>query len=133
MDMQPEWFAGRLRELRARAGLSQQQLADKAGLKVGGIRDLEQGRRIPGWDTVLALCTALNVGCDAFTQEPGDLPPPTPGRPRKKPEALTADVGKPPAPSPDAAEAAGAVGPAAMAARKKAERKKPARKRRKGK
>jgi transcriptional regulator with XRE-family HTH domain len=83
--MQPEWFAGRLRELREKAGLSRQQLADKAGLKPGGVRDIEQGRRIPGWDTVLALCQALGVDCSAFTQEPGELPPPAPGRPRKLP------------------------------------------------
>lgn len=81
--MQSEWFAGRLRELREKAGLTQEALADAAGLKVGGIRDLEQGRRIPGWDTVLSLCKALGVGCDAFTEEPGELPPLTPGRPKK--------------------------------------------------
>lgn len=92
--MNPDWFAGRLRELRDKAGLTQQGLAIAAGLKVGGIRDLEQGRNIPGWDTVLALCQALGVACDAFTQEPGDLPTPMPGRPRKQ---AVADAGSNPA------------------------------------
>jgi DNA-binding XRE family transcriptional regulator len=58
-DMKAEWFGGRLRELRAAAGMDRQQLADAAGMKAGGIRDIEQGRRLPGWETVVALCVAL--------------------------------------------------------------------------
>ncbi len=81
--MNPEWFGSRLRELREQAGLSRQQLADKAGLKIGGIRDLEQGRRSPVWETVLALCQALAVDCSAFTEEPVSREAPGPGRPRK--------------------------------------------------
>ncbi len=88
--MKPEWFATRLRELRDQAGLSRQELADKAGLKLGGIRNLEQGVRLPAWDTVLALCQALGVDCSAFTQEPGDLPAAGPGRPRKPDATETA-------------------------------------------
>ena len=86
--MKPEWFAGRLRELREQAGLSRQQLADRAGMKSeAGIRNLEQGIRRPSWDTVLALCQALGVSCDAFTRPPGELPPPRVGRPRKAADA----------------------------------------------
>jgi transcriptional regulator with XRE-family HTH domain len=86
--VKPEWFAGRLRELREQAGLSRQQLADRAGMKSeAGIRNLEQGIRRPSWDTVLALCQALGVSCDAFTQPPGELPPPRVGRPRKAADA----------------------------------------------
>ena len=76
-------FAGRLRELREGAGLSREQLADRAGMKVNGVRDLEQGVRSPRWETVLALAEALGVECTAFTQEPGELPPARPGRPKK--------------------------------------------------
>jgi transcriptional regulator with XRE-family HTH domain len=93
--MKAEWFAGRLRELREQAGLSRQQLADRAGMKLGGIRNLEQGMRKPSWETVLALCQALRVSCDAFTKQPGELPPPRAGRPRKLPasaEPLDSDV-----------------------------------------
>src|SRR5271166_2904887 len=93
--MNPEWFAGRLRELREQAGLSRQELADKAGLKIGGIRDLEQGRRSPVWETVVALCKALGVGCDAFTQEPAEQTPAKPGRPRKAAAADQVDADKP--------------------------------------
>ena len=83
----PAWFGARLRELRTAAGLSRKALADAAGLKEGGVRDIEQGRRMPGWPTVLALCNALGVKCEAFTQEPtADAEPPKRGRPRKPPE-----------------------------------------------
>jgi transcriptional regulator with XRE-family HTH domain len=78
-----EMFAGRLRELRTQAGLSQTELAEKAGLTKDGIAQLEQGRRSPSWDTVLALCAALGVECMAFTQEPETEGKRRRGRPRK--------------------------------------------------
>ena len=78
-------FSGRLRELREAAGLSRQELADKAGMKLGGVRNLEQGTRDPGWDTVLVLAQALGVTCEAFTAEPAPASAPTAGRPRKPP------------------------------------------------
>ena len=83
--MQAEWFAGRLRELREAAGLSRKELADKAGLQSeGGIRDLEQGRRKPSWEMVIALCRALGVTCDAFLVAPQPLAAkPVGGRPNK--------------------------------------------------
>lgn len=81
--MNPEWFANRLRELREAKGWTQQQLADAAGIKLGGVRNLEQGRRSPVWETVIALCQALGVNCDQFMVEPTDRPPAGPGRPRK--------------------------------------------------
>jgi len=83
--MNAEWFAVRLRELRTAAGLSREELAEKAGLSKWGINDLEQGRRSPSWETVVELCKALNVGCDAFLQKPGAEAeaPPKRGRPRK--------------------------------------------------
>ena len=81
--MDAEWFAGRLRELRESRGLSREQLAKAAGLKIGGVRDLEQGLHSPAWKTVIALCHALEVTPDAFTTQPADRPPATVGRPRK--------------------------------------------------
>jgi transcriptional regulator with XRE-family HTH domain len=81
--MRPEWFAGRLRELREAAGLTQQQLADAAGLKLAGIRNLEQGRTFPEWPSVLSLCTALGVGCESFTTPPTAREKPGRGRPAK--------------------------------------------------
>jgi transcriptional regulator with XRE-family HTH domain len=85
--MNGEWFATRLRELREAAGISRKELATKAGMRSeGGIRNLEQGIRKPAWETVLAICQALDVSCEAFTQEPAERPPAKPGRPRKAEE-----------------------------------------------
>lgn len=90
-----ERFAARLRELREEAGLSRKELAERAGMKSeGGIRDLEQGRRSPSWETVLALAAALGVDCTAFTQEPSPeaAEPRKPGRPRKQEEEEATEV-----------------------------------------
>jgi transcriptional regulator with XRE-family HTH domain len=81
--MSAKWFAGRLRELREEAGLTREELAEKAGLKPGGVRDIEQGKRVPGWETVLALCGALGCSCEEFRREPAERPEPRRGRPRK--------------------------------------------------
>jgi transcriptional regulator with XRE-family HTH domain len=63
-------FAGRLRELREEAGLTQEQLAAKAGMHKLGIAKLERGERGPSWSTVVALCEALGVPCQAFLEAP---------------------------------------------------------------
>src|SRR5437879_2899213 len=96
LEMNPEWFGPRLRELRDGAGLTQQQLAERAGLTREGIAQLETGRREPAWRTVLALCQALGA-------EPGDfIQPPTEreasrGRPRKVSAADVAPATEEPA------------------------------------
>jgi transcriptional regulator with XRE-family HTH domain len=90
--MNPEWFAGRLRELREQAGMTQLQLAERAGLTREGVAQLETGRREPAWRTVLALCQALHVTTEAFTQEPARRAAVGPGRPPKQPSE---DVPKP--------------------------------------
>lgn len=76
-------FAGRLKELRESAGLTQKQLADKAGLGLRAVTYLESGDRKPAWETVLSLASALGVECTAFTQEPTATDPRPKGRPRK--------------------------------------------------
>src|SRR4051812_19670056 len=78
-------FPARLRELRERAGLTQQQLAEASGMTREGIAQLETGRRGPSWATVLSLAEALGVDCLAFVQEPADTAPRGPGRPAKSP------------------------------------------------
>jgi transcriptional regulator with XRE-family HTH domain len=90
--MNAEWFAGRLRELREQAGLSREELAEQAGMKVGGIRDLEQGVNQPRWETVLVLAKVFGVTCEAFNQQPTERPAVKPGRPRK---ANTSDQAAP--------------------------------------
>jgi transcriptional regulator with XRE-family HTH domain len=78
-----ERFAGRLAELRTAAGLTQQQLADQAGLTRDGVAKLEGGSRAPSWETVLAICSALSVSCEAFRTAPTDAAKKGPGRPKK--------------------------------------------------
>jgi transcriptional regulator with XRE-family HTH domain len=89
-----EHFAARLRELREATGHSRQEPADKAGMKIGGVRDLEQGLRRPLWDTVVALAEALGVDIRAFLEEPAEplkkrgrgRPPKAPADPPAEPE-----------------------------------------------
>jgi transcriptional regulator with XRE-family HTH domain len=57
----PSWFGPRLKQLREQPGLTQPELAERAQLSKGGVADLEQGRRKPTWETVLALCAARGV------------------------------------------------------------------------
>jgi len=54
--MKAEWFGPRLRELRERAGLTQQQLADACAPRMTreGVAQLETGRNRPAWATVIA-------------------------------------------------------------------------------
>jgi len=84
-SMDASYFAGRLRELRESKGMSREELAEAAGLSVGGVRDLEQGHRHPTWSTAIALCEALGVTPDAFIQEPAERLPMSRGRPRRAP------------------------------------------------
>lgn len=62
-------FAGRLKELRERAGITQQQLGEKAGIHKLTVAKLEQGIREPSWATVQTLAAALGVTCEAFAAE----------------------------------------------------------------
>jgi transcriptional regulator with XRE-family HTH domain len=79
----PAFFGPRLKELREAVGLTQSQLAERAGLHRQGIVKLERGEREPAWGTVLALMDALGVSCQAFLEEPGPQAEAKPGRPRK--------------------------------------------------
>src|SRR5712691_1480260 len=55
-------FADLLRRHRAAAGLTQQELAERAGLSLRGLSDIERGlRRAPHRDTVLRLAEALHL------------------------------------------------------------------------
>ena len=54
-------FASLLKELRAKAGLTQEQLATAAGFRREAIARLELGQRAPTWATVQAIAKALGV------------------------------------------------------------------------
>lgn len=59
---QAERLAVRLRSLRERAGMSQEQLALRAGLSVATVRKIETVTVVePGYFTVMAILGALNA------------------------------------------------------------------------
>src|SRR5215216_798385 len=56
-------FGNLLRRLRSAAALSQEELAERAGLSRNGISDLERGaRQVPRLETVRMLADALGLG-----------------------------------------------------------------------
>ena len=56
-------FSGLLREYRLGAGLTQEQLAERAGVSVRAVSDLERGLYlVPHRDTVTRLAEALGLG-----------------------------------------------------------------------
>src|SRR5262245_56438500 len=96
-------YCERLQQLREKAGLTQEQLAERSGVKLWTLRGYEQGRREPNWKAALCLAVALGVAAEAFadceegTAEDADQQDKRPrGRPRKAPAAAqeTAEKGK---------------------------------------
>ena len=70
-----EPFAVRLKVLREEANMTQEQLAERSGLDVGTIRQLEQGTRTnPRWQTVCALARGLEKDVSAFLGTDGHSP-----------------------------------------------------------
>jgi transcriptional regulator with XRE-family HTH domain len=60
----PEEFPERLREARKAKGLSQADVADRAGLKPSAISHFETGRRSPSFNNLKRLADALSVSVD---------------------------------------------------------------------
>jgi transcriptional regulator with XRE-family HTH domain len=94
-DKKPNWhtiyvmrnFALRLKELREKAGMTQEQLGEKAGINRFTVAKLEQDLREPGWSVVQALASALGVDCSAFQQPATESDSPAlRGRPAKATE-----------------------------------------------
>src|SRR5215217_9287372 len=73
-------FSAVLRQLRTSAALSQEELAERAGLSPRGISDLERGvRRAPHLTTVRLLADALELTADdrqalLVAARPGQVP-----------------------------------------------------------
>ncbi len=78
-------FAERVRELRTRAGLTQEALAERAGVLVFSIRNWEQGQREPRWADFCKLAKALGACCQDFADVDGlaESPPAKKGKGRK--------------------------------------------------
>jgi predicted ATPase/DNA-binding CsgD family transcriptional regulator/transcriptional regulator with XRE-family HTH domain len=100
---EPSRFGERLRALREAAGLTQEELAERAGLTAGGEGALERGdRRRPYSHTVRALATALGLSEAAgaefirSTRKPGGaaLPPTAVGTTLALPIPVTSLVGR---------------------------------------
>src|SRR5262249_5085621 len=60
-------FGQQVQRLRVRAGLTQEMLAERAGLSLATLGALEQGRRQPRSNTVAALADALGLATDDRT------------------------------------------------------------------
>ena len=70
----PPQTGGRIRELRQKAGLTLQALADAAGISVGFLSQVERNKATPSLGTLAALAAALGVQVDWFiaTPQPSD-------------------------------------------------------------
>jgi transcriptional regulator with XRE-family HTH domain len=78
-------FGERLRQLREGAGLTQQQLAERAGCHHMTVSLLERGTQEPAWPLVLALAGVLGITPNEFLPRDGEqAPPPKRGRPPKQ-------------------------------------------------
>lgn len=54
-------FAGNLRAARARADMSQGEVAEKVGINIGTLQKYESGDMTPGADKLTAIAEALGV------------------------------------------------------------------------
>lgn len=61
-------FPERLKAMREANHLTQEELADRADIPYGTVRNYEQGISRPSWENVVALADALGVSCEAFRQ-----------------------------------------------------------------
>jgi transcriptional regulator with XRE-family HTH domain len=88
-------FGTQLRTAREQAGLSQQELADKAGISVDSVQNWEQGRTRPRLPALGKLAQALGVSLDVLVMAEGKAEPTRPrGRPRKGEGEATKPKGK---------------------------------------
>lgn len=75
-------FGARLRHIRTAADLSQDRLAERAGLSTQAVAAFEQGERFPRAETLASLATALGVEVAAFFDLADRVAEPS-GAPRK--------------------------------------------------
>jgi transcriptional regulator with XRE-family HTH domain len=67
----------RIKQLRKAAGLNVSQLAEAAGLSQSYLSEIEHGKKKPTVDTILKLCSALNLSlADLFSDQPATPVPP---------------------------------------------------------
>ena len=76
-------IGGRLQEMREERGLSQRDLAARAGLTNGAISMIEQNKSSPSVASLKRLLDAIPMTLSEFFSEVEDAPAPKRGRPRK--------------------------------------------------
>ena len=69
-NVQSPAFGGRIRELRRKAGLTLQALADASGISVGFLSQVERDKATPSLGTLASVASALNVEVDVFISAP---------------------------------------------------------------
>lgn len=77
-----------LKELLARKGWSQRQLARTLKMDYNRVNDLANARHLPGWETVVRIATAVEADLGDFAPpapEPQPEPRPAAKRPKRKP------------------------------------------------
>ena len=62
-------FGEELQKARKTAGLTQEQLAEKAGLHVTYISLLERNRRSPTLDSLFRICKALGISASSLIEK----------------------------------------------------------------
>jgi transcriptional regulator with XRE-family HTH domain len=87
-------FGAQLRKLREKEGITREELAKRAGVSGAAISRIEQGKREPGWETVIKLARALGVSVSAFDaggeadasgiSDPEPEPPNRPEKPKPR-------------------------------------------------
>jgi transcriptional regulator with XRE-family HTH domain len=80
------FVAANIRRLRARQGVTQEELAEKASLGAVHVRSIERGVENVTLATLVALADALGVPPGLLLRK-ATLPPLRPGRPRSRPLA----------------------------------------------
>lgn len=67
----PKQLGGAVRELREKADLTQMALAEKAGLTLNYVGEVERGEKLASIETVVRLATALGVKGSALLAKAG--------------------------------------------------------------
>jgi len=76
-------FKENLRALRERSGLTQTEMANKAGVPFRSYQNWEAGSREPRIQALAALSFAIGASVDELLQGEGPTASPSRGRPRK--------------------------------------------------